>query len=207
MFMGAGKYDNKHAVGIMLNKKWRHEYIIERATTATIVVNHQGIKLMSVYFHHSGYATNTSKNVHNDRETHDKLQKKHTDCWRRLQCRTGNRHGTKCTSVGKYTLNEGNKRGDWMKHWLMLQGYTAFDTMSERHLGNKRPTDLQKLNEKQIEYILTERRYLTYNKDAEANDMIHMGSDPRCGMATFMITTPEKSSHCKTTRKIRYNKA
>ena len=23
-----------------------------------------------------------------------------------------------------HTLNEGNKRGDWMKHWLMLQGYT-----------------------------------------------------------------------------------
>ena len=32
-------------------------------------------------------------------------------------------------------------------------------------------------NEKQIDYILTKRRYLRYNKDAEANDMIHMGSD------------------------------
>ena len=53
-------------------------------------------------------------------------------------------------------------------------------------------------NEKQIDCILTKRRYLKYNKDAEANDMIHMGSDHRCVMATFMITTPEKSSHCKT---------
>ena len=61
IFMGAGKYDNKHGVGIMLNKKWRHRiidtvYINERATTATTVVNHQRIKLMSVYFLHSGYA-------------------------------------------------------------------------------------------------------------------------------------------------------
>ena len=52
MFMGAGKYDNKHGVGIMLNKKWRQrnvdtEYINERAITATIVVNRQRIKLMS----------------------------------------------------------------------------------------------------------------------------------------------------------------
>ena len=43
-FVGAGKSDNKHGVGIMLNKKWRQkvidtEYMIERATTATIVVN------------------------------------------------------------------------------------------------------------------------------------------------------------------------
>ena len=57
--MGAGRYDNKHGVGIMLNKKWRQriidtEYIDERAITTTIVVNHQRIKLTSVYTH-SGY--------------------------------------------------------------------------------------------------------------------------------------------------------
>ena len=37
--MGAGKYDNKHGVGILLNKKWKQrtidtEYINERATTS-----------------------------------------------------------------------------------------------------------------------------------------------------------------------------
>ena len=50
--------------------------------------------------------------------------------------------GTECTSVGKHTLNEGNKRGDWMKHWLMLQGYTALNTMYRKNPGKKRPTDL-----------------------------------------------------------------
>ena len=55
MFMGEGNYDNKHRVGIVLNRKWLQknidtEYINERAITETIVVNHQRIKLMSVYF-------------------------------------------------------------------------------------------------------------------------------------------------------------
>ena len=49
--------------------------------------------------------------------------------------------------------------------------------------------------EKQIDYILTKRRYLSNVKDAEANDMIHMGSDRRCIMATFLISTPEKNKH------------
>ena len=49
-----------------------------------------------------------------------------------------------------------------------------------------------------MDYILTKRSYLRCNKDAEANDMIHMGSDHRCVMATFTITTPGKSSHYKT---------
>ena len=37
--------------------------------------------------------------------------------------------GMERKSVGRYTLNEGNKRGDWLKSWLMLQDYTALNTM------------------------------------------------------------------------------
>ena len=39
---------------------------------------------------------------------------------------------------------------------------------------------------------------LRYDQDAEANDMIHKGSDHRCVMATFTITTLGKSGHYKT---------
>ena len=61
IFMGSGKFDNKHGVGIMQNKRWRQriidtEYINERAIITTILVNRQHIKLMSVYFSHSRYA-------------------------------------------------------------------------------------------------------------------------------------------------------
>ena len=70
--------------------------------------------------------------------------------------------------------------------------------MYRKHHRNKRPSDLQKGNERQIVYILTKRRYLRNNKGAEANDMINMGSDHRCVMATSTITTLEKSSHYKT---------
>ena len=60
---GSKKYNNTHGVGMLLNKKWQQiiidiEYISERAITTTIVVNHQRIKLMSVYFPHSKYADN-----------------------------------------------------------------------------------------------------------------------------------------------------
>ena len=106
--------------------------------------------------------------------------------------------GSECTGVGIHALNEGNKRGDWMKHGLVSQGYTALNTMY-RKTPQKQTTFISpKGNEKQINYILTKRRHLRHNKDAEANDMIHMGSDHRCVVATFMIATPEKSGHCKT---------
>ena len=61
IYMGAGKFENKHGVGILLNKKWRirinwTEYISERATATSITVNKQLVLLMRVYFPHSGYA-------------------------------------------------------------------------------------------------------------------------------------------------------
>ena len=115
----------------MLNKKWEQriivtEYINERAITATIVVNRQRTKLMSVYFTHSGYADHHVEKMYKTTEKHT------TNCKRYIpivggdfNAELGPGHGTECISVGRHTLNEGNKRGDWMKHWLMLQGYTA----------------------------------------------------------------------------------
>ena len=50
---------------------------------------------------------------------------------------------------------------------------------------------------KQLDYILTDKKHFSCSKDAEANDMIHMGSDHRCVMAKFEI--PEKAK--KTSRR------
>ena len=103
--------------------------------------------------------------------------------------------GTECKSVGKYTLDESNKRGDWLKSWLMLNDYSALNTMFKKTPQKQTSFVSPKGKEKQIDYILTKRRYLRNVKDAEANDMIHMGSDHRCIMDTFLISTPEMNTH------------
>ena len=88
-----------------------------------------------------------------------------------------------------------------MKHWPMLQGYTALNT-TYRKTPQKQTTFVSpKGKEKQIDYILTKRRYLRYTEDAEANDMIHMGSDHRCVLAIFTITMPGKNIHYQNTRR------
>ena len=94
----------------MLNKM---EYINEPAITATIVANHQRIKLMSVYFSHSKYADHHIEKMY-------KTIEKHTANYKRyiptiggdFNADLGPGNGNECTSVGRYTLNEGNKRGD-----------------------------------------------------------------------------------------------
>ena len=55
IFMCAGKFENKHGVGILVNKKWRKrinwtDYIHERAIATSNLVNKQRVLLMSEYF-------------------------------------------------------------------------------------------------------------------------------------------------------------
>ena len=59
IFMGAGGFNQKHGVGILLNERWKRkiiktENVRERMITDTIKYQHRRIELASVYFCHSG---------------------------------------------------------------------------------------------------------------------------------------------------------
>ena len=79
----------------------------------------------------------------------------------------------------------------------MLNDYSALNTMFRKTPQKQTSFVSPKGKEKQIDYILTKRRYLRNVKDAEANDMIHMRCDHRCIMATFLINTPEKKTNAR----------
>ena len=194
--MGSGKFDNKHGVGIMLNKRWRQriidtEYINERVITTTILVNRQHIKWMSVYFSHSKYADHHIEKMYKTFEKHMAHCNKYIPIiGGDFNAELGLGKETERKSVGRYTLNESNKRGDWLKSWLMFRKTPQEQTTFVSPKGKG----------KQIEYIPTRSRYLRHAEDAETNDMIHMGSDHRCVMATFKITMTGKNIHIKNTR-------
>ena len=150
---------------------------------------------MSVYFPHSKYADHHIEKMYKTIEKHMTNNKKCTPIiGGDFNAELGPGKGTEYKSVGKYTLNESNKRGDWLKSWLMLNDYSALNTMFRKTPQKQTSFVSPKGKEKQINYILTKRRYLSNVKDAEANDMIHMGSYHRCVMATFLINTPEKNT-------------
>ena len=166
--MGSGKFDNKPGVGIMLNKRWRQriidtEYINKRAITTTILVNRQHIKLMSVYFPHSTYADHRIEKMYKTIEKHVA----HCDkcipiIGGDFNAELGPGKGTERKSVGRYTLNEGNKSGDWMKSWLILKDYTALNTMFRKTSQKQTTFIYPNGNEKQIDHILTKRRHQGY---------------------------------------------
>ena len=48
-------------------------------------------------------------------------------------------------------------------------------------------------DDKQLDYVLINRKNLRYIRDAEANDKIHTGSDHRCVMAHFVFPATKKN--------------
>ena len=49
----------------------------------------------------------------------------------------------------------------------------------------------------QLDYILVDRKHMYCSREAEANGIIHMGSNHRSVMAKFVITAPKKEGSQK----------
>ena len=137
-FMGAGKFENKHGVGILVNKKWRKrinwtDYNCERAICTSITVNKQHVLLMSVCFSHSGYTDHHVEMVYRSIEKLTKSEKNNIQIVGDFNAELGPGVDVERVSVGPHTLKEGIKRGDWMKQWPMIQNFTALNTMYRKN--------------------------------------------------------------------------
>ena len=193
----SGKFSNKHGVAVLLNKRWRKginwiQCACERVVAMSITVNKNPIVLMSVYLPHSGYA-----------DYHvEKTYKAIIDITKGDQCakiiggdfnaELGPGEGVELSAVGHYTLNKVNARGEWMTQWLLENNLIAVNTMYEK-ISEKRVTYCSPKKEtKQLDYILVDKKHVAWSRDAEATDILHMGSDHRCVMAKFEITAKVK---------------
>ena len=86
-----------------------------------------------------------------------------------------------------------------MKRWMMIQSFTALNTVYRKTPEKQATCRTPFGTEKQSDYILVDKKHIFCSTDAEANDMIHMGRDHRSVMAQFGITAPKKVSqktHC-----------
>ena len=166
IFMGSGKFENKHRVGILVNKKWRKrvnwtDYINERAISTSITVNKQHVLLMRVYFssghadHHVELCTEQSKS---------RIPRKRTyKLWEGISMPSWDQGMEfERVSVGPHTLEEENKRGYWMKQCLMTQNLTALNTMCRTTL--EKQASYRTGTEKQLDFILVDRKTYVLQK-------------------------------------------
>ena len=121
IFMGAGKYDNKHGRWYLTEQEveTKNNWHRVRSTNVPSLHHNRGQPPTHqtdwVYISPTrDMRTTTSKNVQDDREGTRQTAKKYVPIvGGDFNAELGPGCGTKCTGVGKHTLNGGNKRGDW----------------------------------------------------------------------------------------------
>ena len=195
IFLGAGNYENKHGLEFYWTRNGEKrindtEYINERAITTTVMVNHHRIKLMSGNSYASRLFCTFSQCDGASRLfcTFSQCDGQHTPT---LQWRARMWSGASQWLVRTHS-KKGNKRGDRMKPRLVIQNFTALNTMYRKTRGKQTTYRSLKGTEKQTDHTLFKRRHLTYSEVAEANDLTHMGTDQRCVMATFVINAQKR---------------
>ena len=118
------KFINKHGVEKLLNERWQNQIkwiqcVCERVVALSISVNKQPITLVSVYMPHSGYPD------HNIEKTYKTILSTigKENCMKMIggdfHAELGPGEGIELSSVGHYTLNKANCRGEWMTQWLL----------------------------------------------------------------------------------------
>ena len=195
IIMESGKFENKHGVAIIVNSRWRQrinwfECISERVIAASISVNRHPISLISAYMPHSGYPDHQVEKTYGAFRRVIGTDKNMNIIGGDFNAELGPGDGVEKTSVGHYTLNKANRRGEWMAQWLLEMNPVALNTVLQKKPQKQVTYRTPKGNEKQLDYILSDKKHYCWSRDAEANDVIHMGSDHRCVMAK--LVTPPK---------------
>ena len=144
-YMGAGRFTNKHGVRKLLNRTWNNktnwtDYISERTIAVSITVNNQLVLLKSVYTPTRDTQITTLKKTYRATEKHTKSKKYIQIVGGDFNAELGLGIGLVRSSVCRYTLNDGNKRGDWMKQWVMLQRFAQSTQCREKRPRNKQRT-------------------------------------------------------------------
>ena len=78
-----------------------------------------------------------------------------------------------------------------MTQWLLENRLVALNTRYKKVPQTQVTYRSPKNDEKQLDYILLDKELLSWSRDAESTDILHMGGDHGCVMAKFEITAKE----------------
>ena len=190
--VGSGNFTNKHGVAIVFNRRWKNrinwiQCACERVVAMSISVNKPPLVLMRVYMPHSGYADHHVKKIY--RTIIDTIGKE--KCAKIIggdfnaELRPG--EGVEVSAVGHYTLN----KGEWMTQWLLETKLVALNTRYKKVPQKQVRYRSPKNDETQLDCVLLDKKHLTWSRDAESTDILHMESDHRSVVAKFEIVAKE----------------
>jgi len=186
LFVGSGGTSSKHGVAILIHKKWKRHVvqfrpINERVAYVDVERGKFKIRIISAYFPHSGYSDTHVQELYDilNKVIRDARKKKMhillgSDCNAQVG---GYNEQDDSRSVGRYGLEPGNTRGQWLKSWAAVNNMVITNTHFKK-LPHKVSTYLSPAKvEKQLDYILVDRKFWKTVTNVESTNAVDLGSD------------------------------
>ena len=150
--MGAGKPDNKHGVGTLVNKKWRKRIIW------TDCINGRATATSIVYFLHSEYADHHVERTYRSIERLTKSNKKNIHIvggWfgARAWCRT-----CQCWTAHSQRAKQKRRRDETMADDTELR--STWHDVQKKHLKKQATYGTPQGVEKKLDYMLVDRKHI-----------------------------------------------
>ena len=185
---GIRKFINKHGVAILLNRRWTNQINLvqcacERVVALSNSVNKQPITLMSVYTPHRGYPDHHVEETYKTILTTIEKEKGMKIIGGDFNAELDPGEGLELSSVGHYTLNKANCRGERMTKWLhggkLLKDTTAMTAEREAlRLGVENLMTLFPAETKDFQFVVeNESRETEYKVDIQSMRLLCLRND------------------------------
>ena len=201
LFANAGCEAGRRGVGFLVHRKWTKFLqsftpINERVATLTLRKNQFRIKIIGVYFPHSGYSDESVQQVY-DTVAHE-LHEQHTSKDHVVVAGDFNAEiGVRQTIdnqrlIGEWSIGEQNYRGFMLKRFCELNDLAIANTMYPKTKANIVTFVGPNKHERQIDFALVNRRARRNLRNAGSNGDVDLGSDHRAIEVIVELTQQKK---------------
>ena len=186
LFCNAGCEAGRRGVGFLVHKKWTKWLksftpLNERAACLTLQKQRLKIKVVGVYFPHSGYPDDAVQQVYDTLECilHDsRTKKEHVVIAGDFNAEIGTRRETDNQKlIGEWSVGDQNYRGFWLKRWCELNELSIANTLFPKRRENIVTYVSPNKHERQIDFALVTRKTRKVLRNCGSTTELDMNSD------------------------------
>ena len=202
LFANAGCVKKRRGVGFLVHSKWvpfitQFVAINERVSYVRIVKGRLKLKIVAVYFPHSGYSDEAVQFMYDtlgEVVAEAKNKKEHIIIAGDFNAEIGIRKDTDDKRfIGERTMGEGNYRGFWLKRWCEMQSLTIANSLYPKRDENIATYIGPNGRPRQIDFVMVCSRARRLLRNAGSTSDVNVWSDHRSVEACFELRGRAKS--------------
>ena len=201
LFCNAGCEAGRRGVGFLVHKRWTKWLkgftpVSERVACLTLQKQKMKIKIVGVYFPHSGYPDDTVQELYDKLECilyESRASREHVVITGDFNAEIGTRRDIDNQRlIGPWSVGDQNYRGFWLKRWCELNELTVANTLFPKRRESIITYIGPNKHERQIDFALVTKKTRRILRNCGSTREVDMNSDHFAVEIILDLTTQKK---------------